>query len=158
VDQNYLINLVSGLFGSKRQVETPIKSPVYVSDVTGLTGVDRYLKSKEVAPVLSGVARYMKNLEELASENQIIDSLEITEEEEVPSTFVDHEVAVSVSSVDRYLEKLNQFPVSSVAKYMARKALLAKNAPKISGVTKYMAKNALVTKKYNQPLAVLANM
>jgi len=57
VDQNYLINLVAGLFGSKKELETRTSLPrAYLAESNGLTGVARYLKSQEVLPVLSGVS------------------------------------------------------------------------------------------------------
>lgn len=134
MDQNYLINFVSGLFGSKREVETPVEFSTYVSDPSGLTGVDRYLRSKEVAPVLSGVERYLKNLEELAAVNEVADSLESQEEvstvEEAVERLESYEVEATLSSVAKYLAKLDQFPVSGVAKYMARQAISAKKKPR----------------------------
>jgi len=72
VDQNYLINLVSGLFGSKKQLETGSSlTRAYLAEPSRLTGVARYLKSQEVLPVLSGVSRYLKNMEEMSAANEV---------------------------------------------------------------------------------------
>jgi hypothetical protein len=91
MDQNYLINLVFGLFGSKKEVEPRISRPrAHVSELDGLTGVARYLKSQEVVPVLSGVTRYLKNLEELSAANEVADSLESQKEVSTAQEVVDH--------------------------------------------------------------------
>ncbi|MFZ2407511.1 MAG: hypothetical protein WAW41_20425, partial [Methylobacter sp.] len=140
MDQNYLINLVSGLFGSKKEVESQASYRPSFSDPSGLTGVARYMKRQEVVPVLSGVARYLKNLEELSSAYDVDDSLEGQDEVSTAGEVVGHlenhdevviadevdqglrlqeEAVLSLSSVAKYLEKLDQSPVSSVAKYMA---------------------------------------
>jgi len=145
VDQNYLIDLVSGLFGFKKEVDTPSSRPaVCLSDSSGLTGVARYLKSQEVVQVLSGVARYLKSQEEVAAVNEDAGSSENREIALLVEVGQELEKQQeTVSSVTKYLDKLEQFPVSSVAKYMARQALIAKKAPKVSGVAKYMAKHAI---------------
>ena len=79
MDQNYLIDLVSGLFGNKKKNESLPSARVYISDSSGLTGVARYLKSQEIVPVLSGVARYLKNMEELSPANVVAGDLDSQE-------------------------------------------------------------------------------
>ncbi|MDO9141699.1 MAG: hypothetical protein Q7U38_15370, partial [Methylobacter sp.] len=168
--QNHLINLISGLFGFKEEVKVQAVPRVYATDSAGLTGVARYLKGQEVPPVLSGVAKYLKNLEELSAAaneaaeaflddsaqelaaDQPIDQLEESIEQASVEANIEHnpedqqEPVLRTSRVAKYLEKLDHIPVSSVAKYMARQAISAKNAPKISGVAKYMAKHADVVR------------
>ena len=145
MDQNYLIDLVSGLFGSKKQVEIrTIRLRAHSRVPAGLTGVASYLKRQGQ----SGVARYLENLEELSAADEVAGSL--ANDEEALAAGVDQGLASqqeTVTSVAKYLEKLDQFPVSSVTKYMARQAIFAKKAPKISGVAKYMAKHDVVAKK-----------
>lgn len=130
MDQNYLSGFffpaVAGLFFfMKRQdkvgshEETHIVTPVvYGADASGLTGVERYLESQR------------QLLEANKKEAEVL--------EEQRNTQV-------VTGVAKYLEKANKTPVSGVSRYMIKKALAEKNAPKavskpqLTGVAKYLS-------------------
>ncbi|ASF44648.1 hypothetical protein [Methylovulum psychrotolerans] len=129
MNQNYLSGFffpaVAGLFFFMKRhddegthVETHIAAPVYAADASGLTGVARYLESQRRL---------------LEADKEEAESLEEQRNTQV------------ITGVAKYLEKAQQTPVSGVTRYMLKKSLAEKNAPKpaaklqLTGVAKYLS-------------------
>lgn len=130
MDQNYLsgffLPAVAGLFFFMKRhdkgesyEETHIAPPIiYAPDASGLTGVERYLESQR------------RLLEVDKKESELLDEQRNTQ---------------VITGVAKYLEKSQKNPVSSVSRYMLKKALAEKNAPKVTpkaqetGVAKYLS-------------------
>ena len=128
MNQNYLSGLflpaVAGLFfffNRSKTEEVEKAEPVYSRDSDGLTGVAKYLEKQKKLQLESQIA------------NQ--DVTQVSNQEDALPV---------VSSVSRYLEKLDKSPVSGVRKYMIRQALAEKEAkqaaaqPEVTGVAKYL--------------------
>jgi hypothetical protein len=128
MNQNYLSGFffpaVAGLFFFMKKPdeasyeETHIVLPTYSADSSGLTGVARYLEIQK-------------------------QSLEVSQKE--AELLEDQRNTQVITGVAKYLEKAKQSPVSSVSRYMLKKSLAEKNAPKVvgkpqaTGVAKYLS-------------------
>ncbi|MFZ2451128.1 MAG: hypothetical protein WAW36_11470 [Methylovulum miyakonense] len=127
MNQNYLSGFlppaVAGLFffmkrHDETHEETHIVLPTYSCDASGLTGVARYLENQR----------------------QI---LEASKEE--AESLEDQRNTQVITGVAKYVEKTRQNPVSGVTRYMLKKSLAEKNAPKtaskpqVTGVAKYLS-------------------
>jgi hypothetical protein len=155
--QNYLSGLVlpamAGffLFGKRAEAqELKDAGSLHSEDSSGLTGVSKYLKAHEnIAPV-TGVDKYLENLnrfqasgvtkylrkqavaEKLAAKQEALTGVAkyLKNQKDIPP----------VSGVARYIRKMDQTPASGVAKYMAKQAVAVRQvkAPVATGVARYL--------------------
>jgi hypothetical protein len=133
-----------------------------------VTGVEKYLKNKKVAPGLSGVEKYLKHQAGLPQPSKVAKYL--TKKSALDALQVKHS-PVELSGVAKYLQHQASLPQPSrVAKYMAKQSALAALAakpvkqqpgqtkveqylqhqaslPQISRVAKYLVRQALVEKQ-----------
>lgn len=129
MNQNYLSGFlfpaVAGLFffmkSSDERVthqETHISTPIYSIDASGLTGVARYLEAQ----------------------NKLLES-----SKEEAESLEDQRNTQVITGVAKYLESAKQTQISGVSRYMLKKALAEKDAPKVAtkpqatGVAKYLS-------------------
>ncbi len=130
MDENYFIGLIVlfilifAIFKKdKSSSETVSKAEVKSNrDVSGATGVAKYLRNQEgelASKKESGVAKYL----------QAKEALNANKEEKL-----------AISGVAKYLANKEEAPISGVSKYMARQAVHAKKMAKenVSGVEKYL--------------------
>jgi hypothetical protein len=129
MEDNYIIGLIIVfLFGFvffKKDKSTPVNAS------------NAETKSYHKSSATTGVARYLKSHDELASskESGVEKYLQAKE-----ALYAESSEALAVSGVAKYLANKAQTPVSGVSKYMARQAIHAKKMAKenVSGVEKYL--------------------
>ncbi len=123
----FIVALLAVIF-FKKESDLPASSPssnsrvVTKTDSSGISGVAKYLQDQQSALLESEGSSVEKYLEK----KQSIEDAQLEEQR--------------VSGVAKYLEAKKAVPLSSVSKYMARKAIYSKEMAKknVSGVQKYL--------------------
>lgn len=119
-------------------------------DLSGLTGVSRYLKTHENALPVTGVSKYIENLNRFPASGvtkylrkQAIAEREAAKQEAstgVAKYLRNQKDLPPMSGVAKYISKMDRTPASGVAKYVAKQAFSTKKAktPPATGVAKYL--------------------
>lgn len=125
-------------------------SHAHPEDLSGLTGVSKYLKSHENIPSVTGVSKYIENLNRFPASGvtkylrkQAIAEKEAAKQEAltgVAKYLRNQKDLPPMSGVAKYINKMERSPASGVAKYLAKQALAEKKvtAPRPTGVAKYL--------------------
>lgn len=134
------------------QTDQP-ETKVFVKDTSGLTGVAKYLAQQEavlkasqvieeivVAPVVSGVAKYLQ-----AREQQPVSGVaKYMLKKSIAQRQSKQEADVAQTGVEKYLKNQKPAPaLSGVAKYLKQQ----ENLPQPSRVEKYMTRQAILAKQ-----------
>lgn len=176
-----MAGLFGSMFGGSAKTEAPRESTAKSVNTDGLTGVEKYLENQKPIVSATGVAKYLKvkalnepsGVEKYLAKQSVASKKRAAAEQSISSKLsgvtkylnaqVDRPKA-KLSGVEKYLAN-NNHSKSSVAKYVARRAIEIRNTPPVlkttgvahylenrkvvlvTGVTKYVRKQVIETQK-----------
>ncbi|MCK5727808.1 MAG: hypothetical protein KAG10_04360 [Methylococcales bacterium] len=157
-----MAGLFGSMFGGSAKTEAPRESTAKSVNTDGLTGVEKYLENQKPIVSATGVAKYLKvkalnepsGVEKYLAKKSIA-SKQLAAAEQLTSSklsgvakYLNAQVETpkaKLSSVEKYLA--NNHSKSSVAKYVARRAIEIRNTPpvlKTTGVAHYLENRKVV--------------